>query len=65
MTDYQPISCDLYSQYEVAVMHRTPLRVRWRDTDGVTHLAIYFNLLKSRPRQSKEILTNKNSRKSN
>lgn len=38
MTDYQPISCALYSQYEVAVLHRTPLRVRWRDAAGVVHL---------------------------
>lgn len=36
MTDYQPISCALYSSYEVAILHRTPLRVRWRATDGVT-----------------------------
>ena len=40
MTDYKPIACDLYSQYEVAVLHRTPLRVRWRGMDGVTHLEV-------------------------
>lgn len=38
MTDYQPIPCALYSQYEIAVLHRTPIRMRWRDTDGVTYL---------------------------
>lgn len=38
MTDYQPIPCALYSQYEIAILHRTPLRVRWRDADGVTYL---------------------------
>ena len=38
MTDYRPIPCALYSQYEIAILHRTPLRVRWRDTDGVTYL---------------------------
>ncbi|MDE2234906.1 MAG: transcriptional antiterminator, Rof [Gammaproteobacteria bacterium] len=38
MTDYQPISCALYSQYEIAILHHTPLRVRWRDLDGVTYL---------------------------
>lgn len=26
-TDYQPIDCELYSQYEVYILHRTPLRV--------------------------------------
>lgn len=38
MTDYRPISCALYSQYEIAILHHTPLRVRWRATDGVTHV---------------------------
>lgn len=38
MTDYRPISCALYSKYEVAILHRTPLRVRWRAADGVTHV---------------------------
>ena len=38
MTDYRPIPCALYSQYEIAILHRTPLRVYWRDTNGVTYL---------------------------
>lgn len=38
MTDYQPIACALYSCYELAVMHRTPLKLCWRDPDGLTHL---------------------------
>ena len=38
MTDYHPIPCALYSQYEIAILHRTPLRVRWRGADGVTYL---------------------------
>lgn len=38
MTDYRPISCALYSQYELAILHHTTLRLRWRDGDGVTHL---------------------------
>jgi len=40
MTDYRPISCALYSQYELAILHRTALRLRWRDGNGVTHLEI-------------------------
>jgi Rho-binding antiterminator len=38
MSDYQPIACGLYSQYELAVMHRTPLTVSWRGADGLDHL---------------------------
>lgn len=38
MTDYQPIPCALYSQYEIAILHRTSLRVRWRDANGVIYL---------------------------
>ena len=40
MTDYRPIPCALYSQYEIAILHHTPLRVRWRDVNGVTYLEI-------------------------
>src|SRR5690606_23484249 len=32
-TDYRPISCDVYSELEVAILHRTPLRLAWRDGD--------------------------------
>ncbi len=38
MTDYRPIDCGLYSQYELAIMHRTPLTLCWRDKDGLSHL---------------------------
>lgn len=38
MTDYQPISCDLHSEYELAIMHRTPLTLCWRGQDGLDHL---------------------------
>ncbi len=40
MTDYQPIPCALYSQYEIAILHHTPMRVRWRGADGVTYLEV-------------------------
>lgn len=38
MTDYQPIACGLYSEYELAVMHRTPLTLCWQGNDGLSHL---------------------------
>ena len=38
MSDYQPIACGLYSQYELAVMHRTPLTMSWQGGDGLSHL---------------------------
>ena len=35
---YTPIDCDLYERYELAIMHRETLFLRWRDADGLTHL---------------------------
>ncbi len=35
---YEPIDCELYSRYELAIMHRQTLRLAWRDEAGVTHL---------------------------
>ncbi len=37
--DYIPISCASYSDYEVAILHRQTLRVRWRGPDGGEHIA--------------------------
>mgnify|MGYP000217939588 CR=1 FL=1 len=34
---YSPIPCGLYSEYEVAILHRTPLKIEWRDEHGATH----------------------------
>lgn len=28
---YEPISCDVYSQLELAIMHRARLRLTWRE----------------------------------
>jgi Rho-binding antiterminator len=28
-TDYRPISCSVYSEYEVAILHREKLRLSW------------------------------------
>lgn len=33
ISDYQPISCDVYSQYELAIMHRQRLRLTWREAN--------------------------------
>ena len=41
---YQPINCDLHSKYELAIMHRTRLRIVWRDTDGQDHLCTLLPL---------------------
>ncbi len=38
MSDYQPIDCGLHSRYELAIMHRMPLTLCWRGSDGLTHL---------------------------
>jgi Rho-binding antiterminator len=27
--DYRPIACDLYSEYEIAILHRRRLRLTW------------------------------------
>ncbi len=38
--DYKPIDCGLYSQYEVAIMHREKLKLSWTDDNGLTHLEV-------------------------
>jgi Rho-binding antiterminator len=38
MSDYTPIDCELYSRYELAIMHRQKLRLAWRDPEGTYHL---------------------------
>ena len=40
MSEYTPIDCERYSDYELAIMHRQRLRIRWRDADDVTHVEI-------------------------
>lgn len=37
-SDYQPIECSLYSEYEVAIMRRRRWRMHWRDEAGGDHL---------------------------
>lgn len=38
MSDYTPIDCDRYSEYELAIMRKWKLRIGWRDARGLTHI---------------------------
>lgn len=40
MTDYKPVDCSTYGQYELAILHRRVLLMGWRDEDGLTHVAL-------------------------
>lgn len=39
MSDYRPIPCEFYSQLELWIMHRTALRVHWRE-GGQDHVGM-------------------------
>lgn len=41
---YTPINCDLHSEYELAIMHHTRLRVVWRDAAGQNHVCVLLPL---------------------
>ena len=38
MSDYTPIDCGRYSEYELAIMRKWKLRIGWRDAQGMTHV---------------------------
>ena len=38
MTDYRPIDCGLHSQYELAILQRRELKLRWCDVEGSIHI---------------------------
>ena len=38
MSDYIPIDCGLYNNYELAVIRRQRLRMAWRTPEGIYHL---------------------------
>lgn len=40
MTDYTPIDCGVYSEYELAIMRKWKLRISWRDTQRLTHIEV-------------------------
>jgi Rho-binding antiterminator len=35
---YTPIDCGVYSEYELAIMHRRRLRLHWLDEEGGDHI---------------------------
>ena len=39
-TDYRPVDCGLHSEYELAIMHASMLRVSWRDSCGAKHTGL-------------------------
>lgn len=39
MTAYKPISCARHSEYELAIMHRQTMQLRWHDASGAVHSA--------------------------
>lgn len=41
MTDYTPVDCGLHSEFELRVMRRQPLRLTWRDAQGMEHTGVY------------------------
>ena len=34
---YQPIDCNAYDVYEIAIMHHSSLEIEWLDEQGVSH----------------------------
>lgn len=36
--NYTPIDCGVYSEYELAIMHRRRLRLHWQDENGIDHV---------------------------
>jgi len=51
-TDYLPIDCNLYSEYECAIVQHQRLQLAWRDDEGMVHLEIITPLdLQTRSRE--------------
>lgn len=40
MSDYRPIDCATHSDYELWIMQRELLRIRWRDEDGLERMEL-------------------------
>ena len=40
MSDYKPISCDVYSRYELNIIYHQSLRVYWIDEAGMDHCEV-------------------------
>ena len=57
-TDYRPIDCSLYGEYELAIMHGKRLRISWRDTEGSPRIEVLIPV-DLRTRQGEEFLVAK------
>lgn len=42
MTDYTPIDCGQYSEYELAILRQKRLRICWHDADGQSHIDVFM-----------------------
>lgn len=38
MTDYRPIDCQTYGEFERAIVRHQRLRISWREPEGLAHL---------------------------
>ena len=54
-TDYKPIDCSLYSEYELAIMQGTRLQLSWRDAVGTSRIEVLVPV-DLRTRQGEEFL---------
>jgi len=54
-TDYKPIDCSLYSEYELAIMHGSRLQVSLRDAEGTPRIEV-LGPVDLRTRQGEEFL---------
>jgi Rho-binding antiterminator len=41
MTDYTPIDCGQYSEYELAILRQKRLRICWHDAHGQSHIDVF------------------------
>jgi transcriptional antiterminator Rof (Rho-off) len=40
MSDYLPISCANYDQFEIAILHGQNMRITWRDDQALVHVEV-------------------------
>jgi len=40
MSDYRPISCANYDQFEIAILHEQCLRITWHDEQAMVHVEV-------------------------
>ncbi len=63
MTDYKPIDCGLYSEYEVAILHHHRLRLSWRDRSETVHIEVVTpNDLRTRKGEEFLVVTGQDGR---